>query len=161
MRYLVLFILCMIIWILLTFSLELNNIIVGAVVSVLTSVIFGRYFIKNTSKFFQPKRYFWFIIYLIIFLWECLKANFDVAYRVLHPAMPIRPGIVKVKLNLRSVTARMMLANSITMTPGTLSVDLKDDILYVHWIYVSTTDPEIYGLKVAGRFEKYIKRIFD
>ncbi len=151
----------MITWILLTFSLELSNIIVGIIVSLITTILFSRYFFKNTVKFFQPRRYYWLILYLFVFIWECLKANFDVAYRVLHPAMPIKPGIVKVKLNLRSDTAKMMLANSITMTPGTLSVDLKGDILYVHWIYVSSTDPEIYCQKIAGRFEKFIKRIFD
>ena len=47
------------------------------------------------------------------------------------------------------------------MTPGTITVDLIDDILYVHWIYVSSTDPEEYSKKVAGRFEKYIKKIFE
>ena len=161
MKYLILFILSLIIWFMLTFSFGLANIITGISVSIITSAVFGRYFVKNVKKFIQPVRYFWLIIYLIVFLWECLKANIDVAYRVLHPAMPIIPGIVKVKLNLQSVTARMMLANSITMTPGTLSVDLKNDILYVHWIYVSSLDPEVYCKKVAGRFEKYIKKIFD
>ena len=161
MRHLVLFILCMVIWLMLTFSLEFSNLVVGAIVSLITTLLFGKYFFKNVSKFLQPVRYFWLLLYLFVFLWECLKANLDVAYRVLHPAMPIKPGIVKVKLNLKSTTAKMMLANSITMTPGTLSVDLINDILYVHWIYVSSTDPEIYCQKVAGRFEKFIQKIFD
>ena len=47
------------------------------------------------------------------------------------------------------------------MTPGTISVDLIDDILYVHWIYVSSDDPKEYSKLVAGRFEKLIKRIFE
>ncbi len=106
-------------------------------------------------------RYFWLLVYLVIFTWECIKANFDVAYRVLHPAMPIKPGIVRVKLELKSEFARCMLANSITMTPGTISVDLIDDILFVHWIYVRSEDPEIYSRKIAGKFEKYIKKIFE
>ena len=101
------------------------------------------------------------ILYLFIFIWECLKANFDVAYRVLHPAMPIKPGIVKVKISLKTDLARTILASSITMTPGTITVDMTDDLLYVHWIYVSSTDPEVYSKKVAGRFEKYIKKIFE
>jgi multicomponent Na+:H+ antiporter subunit E len=112
-------------------------------------------------KFIQPHRYFWLLVYLFIFTWECIKANFDVAYRVLHPAMPIKPGIVKVKMDLQSDFAKTMLANSITMTPGTISVDILEDVLYVHWIYVSTSDPAEYSQKIAGRFEKYIKKIFD
>ena len=75
--------------------------------------------------------------------------------------MPIKPGIVKVRLELKSDIAKAILANSITMTPGTISVDLVGDILYVHWIYVGSFDPAVYQNKVAGRFEKYIKRIFD
>jgi multicomponent Na+:H+ antiporter subunit E len=97
----------------------------------------------------------------LIFIWECIKANFDVAYRVLHPAMPIKPGIVKVPLEIKSETGRAFLANSITMTPGTISVDIVEDTLYVHWIYVSSEDPEIYTRKISGRFERYIKMIFE
>jgi multicomponent Na+:H+ antiporter subunit E len=96
-----------------------------------------------------------------VFIWECIKANFDVAYRVLHPGMPIRPGIVKVPLKLRSQFARAMLANSITMTPGTITVDIMGDDLYVHWIYISSTDPAEYSRKISGRFENYIAKIFE
>jgi multicomponent Na+:H+ antiporter subunit E len=80
---------------------------------------------------------------------------------VLHPAMPIRPGIVKVKTTLKSDMAKMLLANSITMTPGTISVDIIDDYLYIHWIYISSEDPEVYTSIITGAFEKYIKRIIE
>jgi multicomponent Na+:H+ antiporter subunit E len=161
MKYIVAFIVLLGFWLLFTFSLEMPNLIVGAVASLLTILFFSKYFIKPVWKMLEPQRYFWFILYLIIFVWECIKANFDVAYRVLHPAMPIKPGIVKVKLSLKTNIAKTILANSITMTPGTISVDLIDDTLYVHWIYVSSTDPKEYSRKVAGRFEKYIRRIFE
>jgi multicomponent Na+:H+ antiporter subunit E len=161
MRYLALFILTFLFWLLLTFKLSADNLIAGAVAALITSLLFSKYFFKNVVKFIQPQRYFWLVVYLFIFTWECIKANFDVAYRVLHPAMPIKPGIVRVKTDLQSDFAKTMLANSITMTPGTISVDVIDDILYVHWIYVSSTDPKVYSQKIAGRFEKYIKKIFD
>ena len=161
MRYINLFIIALIFWLLISFSLSLANIITGVVASIVTAITFGRYFTSNMQKFFQPVRYFWFVVYLFIFTWEVLKANFDVAYRIIHPALPIKPGIVKVKMGIRSGVARTMLANSITMTPGTISVDIVDDYIYVHWIYVSSEDPEIYSEKVAGRFEKYIKKIFE
>jgi multicomponent Na+:H+ antiporter subunit E len=161
MRYLALFILTFLFWLLLTFDLSVTNIIVGASAALITSLIFARYFYTRLYKFLQPQRYFWFLIYLVILIWECIKANFDVAYRVLHPAMPIKPGIVKVKLDLQSGFARAMLANSITMTPGTITVDIIDDYIYVHWIYVSSEDPEEYSRKITGRFEKYIKKTFE
>jgi multicomponent Na+:H+ antiporter subunit E len=151
----------MIFWLLLTFEFTVPNIIVGGVSSLICALFFGRVFIKNIYKLLQPKRYFWFIVYLFIFIWECLKANIDVAYRVLHPAMPIRPGIVKVKTTLKSDMAKMLLANSITMTPGTISVDIIDDYLYIHWIYIRSEDPEVYTGIITGAFEKYIKRIIE
>ncbi len=83
------------------------------------------------------------------------------AYRVLHPAMPIKPGIVRVKSSLKSEFAKMLLANSITMTPGTITVDIIDDDFYIHWIYVSTDDPAVYTKKIIGKFEKYIKRFAE
>jgi len=161
MRYITVFILSMILWIMLTFEFTVSNLVVGAFASLITSLIFTRFFVKNIFKLIQPHRYFWFIVYLFVFIWECIKANIDVAYRVLHPAMPIRPGIVKVKTTLKSDMAKMLLANSITMTPGTISVDIIDDYLYIHWIYISSDDPEVYTAIITGAFEKYIKRIIE
>ena len=161
MRYITLFILSLIFWLLLTFKLTFPNIIVGSVASLICSLFFGRFFIRNVNKLLQPHRYFWFIVYLFVFIWECIKANIDVAYRVLHPAMPIRPGIVKVKTELKSDMAKMLLANSITMTPGTISVDIIDDTLFIHWIYIRSEDPEVYTGLITGPFEKYIKRIIE
>jgi Multisubunit Na+/H+ antiporter, MnhE subunit len=161
MKYVTLFILSFIFWLMLTFDFTVSNLIVGAVASIICALFFGKFFITNVYKLLQPRRYFWFIVYLFIFVWECLKANLDVAYRVLHPAMPIRPGIVKVKTTLKSDMAKMLLANSITMTPGTISVDIIDDYLYIHWIYISSEDPEVYTPIITGAFEKYIKRIIE
>ena len=161
MRYIAVFILSMIFWFLLTLEFTISNLIVGIVSSLITSLIFTRFFIANVYKLFQPKRYFWFLVYLVVFIWECIKANIDVAYRVLHPGMPIRPGIVKVKTTLKSDLAKMLLANSITMTPGTISVDIIDDYLYIHWIYIKSEDPEVYTRIITGPFEKYIKRIIE
>jgi multicomponent Na+:H+ antiporter subunit E len=161
MRYLTVFILSLIFWLLLTFSLSLPNLIVGSVASLICSLMFTRFYISNVNKLLQPHRYFWFLVYLFIFIWECIKANIDVAYRVLHPAMPIRPGIVKVKTTLKSDLAKMLLANSITMTPGTITVDIIDDYLYIHWIYIRSEDPDLYTVMITGAFEKYIKRIIE
>ena len=161
MKHLSLFILTFIFWLLLTLELSLANLLVGAAGALVTSILFGKYFFERTRKFLQFTRYFWFVIYLAVLIWECIKANIDVAYRVLHPRMPIKPGIVKVKLQLKSEFARAMLSNSITMTPGTIAVDIIGDDLYVHWIYVSSDDPEEYTKQVAGRFEKYIIKTFE
>ncbi len=89
------------------------------------------------------------------------KANFDVAFRVLHPKRPINPGIVKIKTRIKSEMGKTFLANSITLTPGTFTVDIKDEFLYIHWINVKTTDVEEASRTIAGRFEKFLIKIFD
>ena len=161
MRYVVFFILGLVFWLLLTFKITVPNLIVGSSASLICTLIFAKYYFTSVGKFLQPKRWFWLIIYLAVFIWECIKANFDVAYRVLHPRMPIKPGIVKVRTTLKSEFAKMLLANSITMTPGTLTVDIIGDDFYIHWIYVRSQDPEVYTGMIIGAFEKYIKKIVE
>jgi len=161
MRYLAIFILSMIFWLLITFSFTAANIAAGAAASLLTAAVFGRYYFHNVGKFLQPRRWFWFLVYLVTFIWSCIKANFDVAYRVLHPAMPIKPGIVKVRTTLKSDFARTLLANSITMTPGTITVDIIGDDMYIHWICIKTDNPDEYTRMVTGRFEEYIKKFAE
>ncbi|HUV00370.1 MAG TPA: Na+/H+ antiporter subunit E [Bacteroidales bacterium] len=161
MRYIAIFILALIFWLLITFRFTVSNILVGSVAALLCSAIFARYYFHNVYKFLQPHRYYWFSVYLFFFIWACIKANFDVAYRVLHPAMPIKPGIVKVKTTLKSEFAKTLLANSITMTPGTITVDIIDDEFYIHWIYVKSEDPAVYTNMITGKFEKYIKRFAE
>jgi len=100
------------------------------------------------------------IVYILVFIRELLKANFDVARRVITPSLPINPGIIKFKSNLKSDYAKMVLANSITLTPGTLSIDIIDDTFYVHWIDVKSTNPEQAYKDVAETFEKILLKIF-
>ncbi len=161
MRYVTIFILSLVFWLLITFNFTIPNIAAGAGASAITAAIFGRYYFYNVYKFLQPRRWLWFVVYLVTFIWACIKANFDVAYRVLHPAMPIRPGIVKVKTTLRSDFAKTLLANSITMTPGTITVDIIGDDMYIHWIYIRSEDPALYTRMVIGRFEEYIKKFAE
>jgi multicomponent Na+:H+ antiporter subunit E len=92
-----------------------------------------------------------------------IKANFDVAYRVVHPKLPIKPGIVKVKTRLKSDTGLTFLANSITLTPCTMSVDIdrENGYLYIHWINVKSTDVEKATEIIVSRFEKILEKIFE
>lgn len=68
-----------------------------------------------------------FIIYIVWELWQILLANFDVAYRVLHPKMPIDPSVIEFDTSLRSDLAIVTLANSITLTPGTITINIDQE----------------------------------
>lgn len=149
------------VWLLLTWSVDIQNIIAGIIVSFLCTVFIGHLFFDNAIKIFSPRRVFWFLYYIPVFLIHLIKANIDVAYRVLHVDIPIHPGIVKVKTTLTSDLALTFLANSITLTPGTLTVDIIGNDMYIHWINVQTDDPERQTEIIVSRFEKILKRIFE
>ena len=150
------FVLALLIWMLLTWDLDPGNILVGALVSLAGSLIYGEILAVRPDRALNPLRYLWFLYYLPVFLWEMVKANIDVAYRVLHPMLPIDPGLVKVKTDLKSDIARTLLGNSLTLTPGNTTVDIIGDQLYIHCMDVSRRADII-----AGRFEKIIARIFE
>ena len=94
-------------------------------------------------------------------VYHIILANFDVMYRVLHPDLPINPGIVKVRTRLKSKSARAVLCNSITLTPGTLSIDIAGEFIYVHWINVKGRNIEESTRIIVEKFENIIARIFE
>ena len=159
----VLFILAYIIWILLNWIPDWRHLLIGVFVSAFVAFLTGDLFPKRFELLFDLKRYLWGLYYIPVFLWECLKANIDVAYRVVHPDLPIRPGIVKIKTGLKNEIALTFLANSITLTPGTMCVDIDKDkgLLYIHWINVKDKDIEAATKLIVGRFERILKGIFE
>ena len=161
---LILFFAAFIVWCLFNWVPDREHIFVGAVVASIVAFMMGDLVIQRPHRMWHPRRYLYFIFhYVPVFLWEVLKANIDVAYRVVHPSLPIKPGIVKVKTSLRSDIACTLLANSITLTPGTMSVDIDKDrsVLYVHWIDVRSHDIESATQIIAERYEKILRKIFE
>ncbi len=160
---LVLFIIGFIVWSLLTWPLDFQHLIAGLMVAAFVAFITGDLFSRRPHHFGHITRYIWFCYYVPMFLWECLKANIDVALRVLNPKLPINPGIVKVKTTLKSDTGLTFLANSITLTPGTLCVDIDAEkgVLYIHWIDVKTQDTDKATELIVSPFEKILKKIFE
>jgi len=151
-------------WCLLSWSVSIQHLAVGVVVSLIVAVSVGDLFISRPHMMTHPVRWLNLVfVYAPLLAWECVKANFDVAYRVLNPGLPVRPGIVRIRTSLRSDTGLTFLANSITLTPGTMTVDVDADegILYIHWINVSSDDPAERARRIAGRFEPVLRRIFE
>jgi multicomponent Na+:H+ antiporter subunit E len=163
-----------VVWVLLSWPFEFQNgklvdvhmdaVVSGIVVVAVAAILFrhSSEYGVNLPGFLNPVRLFWLFIYVVVFLYSVVRANFDVAYRILHPAMPIRPGIVKVRASLRGPAAITLLANSIALTPGTLTIHAGEDgVMYVHWINVRTTDIDGASAYMIKRFEWFIKRILE
>ena len=159
-KYVAGFVLLFAFWLLVAFPRGLDVVLAGVVACLATVLIMGGK-APYREWLLNPVRLFWLLVYIPYFAYFCLKANLDVAYRVVHPDMPIRPGIVKVSTELKTKLAKTFLANSITLTPGTLTVDIAGPDLYVHWIYVQTDDPAEQTRRIVKRFEVLLRRIFE
>jgi len=118
---------------------------------------------ENKNMLVNPLRLVMFVFYVFtVWLFYLAKANIDVAYRVITGR--IRPGIVRIKPGLKTELGRTILANSITLTPGTLTVDMdeKKDELVIHWINVGEYKDEKEKLKgVCGPFADWARRIAE
>ena len=148
-------------WIVFTSTLFWQELLAGAVFSVIIAALVYKNFTVKGLENLSPKRVGYMIVYIPFFLWEIIKANLDVAYRVINPKMPINPGIVEIRTNLKSDIAKLGLANSITLTPGTLTMDIDNDRLFIHWINVKKTDVDESSKEIASSFEKYLRVIFE
>lgn len=150
-------------WIWLTGSLDPQELTVGAICAALVAAISYELLFRGPMREkFQPKRWAYLLAYLPAYIWAEIKAHTDVIYRILHPKMPIKPGIVKISTDLRTDFGITGLANAITMTPGTLSVEVNEEepSLYIHWINVKAVEPEKTSAEISAPFERFLRRIF-
>lgn len=72
------------------------------------------------------------------FLWHSIRGGADVAWRALHPRLPLRPGFVRVELRVPPGAVRVCLANVVSLLPGTLAAQLEDEALLVHTVDAGT-----------------------
>jgi len=159
--FIYLFLFTILIWLCLTSSLHYQELLTGIFISLLLSIFFHKQYNELGLPPLTARRIIYFVIYLIVLFKEIIKANFDVAYRIIHPKMPIRPGIIVITTELKQDIAKMILANSITLTPGTFTLDILEDNLLIHWINVKTEDKKEATQIIGEKFEKYLRVIFE
>lgn len=128
-------------WIILNSSITMEIVLLGIVICILTEFFIYKNFklsIKSEIKFI--KKFPLIIKYLIILVVEVYKANLDIIKLVLSKDPEIKPSLMYFKTDLRSKAARVALANSITLTPGTITVTMNDDELLIHAIHEKNLD---------------------
>lgn len=143
-------------WILLA-GIELQELLVGVAISLFLTIFFQKSSALISEFKLSFKSIIYFIRFIFVFSFELIKSNLDVAFRVVNPKLPINPGIVKVKTKLKSRLGRIILANSITLTPGTLTVETDGEDYYIHWIDVSSKNIDDATQKIVSKFEKYLE----
>ena len=133
-----------------------QEMLLGLAVALVLSLIISRY--VNYS--FGPSAAVWLIrfifLFIPVFLYKLVLANLDMAYRVLSPKLPVNPKIVKVPTNLKSDFEKLALANAITLTPGTLSMDVEGDEVLVHWVNAQGESAADYKKAISQDFEEIL-----
>lgn len=156
----ILFATLLLFWVMLMGSLSLDALAVGA----LASFAIAFWFRDGLSFFTEfratPQAFIAGFQYYGYFLKELVKSNLKLAAIVIQPDLPINPAIVKVRTKLKSQMGRLMLANSITLTPGTLTVEVDGEWLYVHWVSMESADIEAATLAIVAGFEHYLEIMY-
>ncbi len=160
MKYFITFITLLLVYLLLA-GFIVEEVILGSIISAALTLILVKFVdFKIDIKF--PIRLLKFVfVYIPVFIWKLVLANLDVARRVLSPKIPLNPGIVKVKTNLKGDFGKLTLANSITLTPGTLSIDVEDAYIYVHTIDIKGKNEAEQQASISEPFEKILGGIFN
>lgn len=98
--------------------------------------------VLGTSRYFAKLRAA--VAFVLFFLWELTRANLKVAFDILTPRHRMKPGVIAIPLDVRTDAEITLLANLITLTPGTLSLDVSTDrkVLYVHAMYIDDVESE-------------------
>ena len=155
MNYFLLNILLALAWGALTGDFSPINLLAGFVFGY-AALWFMKFIMLSSSYFAKVPQVIYFIL---MFGWEILKANLRMAYYVLAPIDKMNPGIIAIPLDITTDLQITMLANMITLTPGTLSLEVSTDrqVLYVHNVQV--TDPDVFRQEIKEGFERQVLEV--
>ncbi|MBB5466977.1 multicomponent Na+:H+ antiporter subunit E [Paraburkholderia sp. CI2] len=149
-----------VIWMIANASLAVEPALVGLAIT----FVIARVFVSSSEAWqrlrLTPGAPYHFAAYSATFVVELVRANLNVMALVYSPRIDIKPGIVRVRTRLQTPLGRLALANSIALTPGSLVVDIRDDILFIHLLDVKTTDIDQATEALVAPFEKHLEKIF-
>ena len=145
-------ILFLIVWVIMYEKINLSTLIGGVLVGVFSLFFPEKYFIGGSYYKLYPLNILWSIKYGFFLLLEIYKASFYTIKMTISG--DINPGIVEIKTNLKHDFHINILANSITLTPGTVTIDKKGQLLKVLWLDVKTKDPKEAAKIIKGSLEK-------
>ena len=154
------FVVLYILWIAMA-GVSIEELIAGALVALVVSYVIRNMSVYDYSANIIMATVKFIFMYLPLFIWKLILANVALAKIVLDPKLPINPGFVRIKTGLSGDVSKLILANSITLTPGTLSVDVEEDEVLIHWVDVKGTTPDDHFREISKDFEKALGGITE
>jgi multicomponent Na+:H+ antiporter subunit E len=159
-RAAILVVLCFILWLLLSRELHFWALFAGIVFSILAALYSHQVFFEK-EHFYRSDliiRIEFFFLYGVLLLFQSYAASFELIYRIITGKYA--PGMVRIKIRLRSSIGKAFLANTISMIPGTLAVWLEGNHIYVHWFDKKSDHSVKAGSIIKQDFERLLQRIF-
>jgi len=156
------FIIAYLLWLFFNMSLGPQTLMLGVPVVLMVAAmssrfVFGDFGVPRMS----PLRIAYAIRYSVDFLVRVFNANISMAKIILQPKLDIIPVVIRIPLRTNSDCLRTCISNSITLTPGSLTLDADDEFIYVHWVRATELDSEKAKEIVVGNFERYLKGVFE
>jgi multicomponent Na+:H+ antiporter subunit E len=147
-------------WLLFTWTLDPVSLGLGVVFSFVVALLTYTLFIEDreAGRRSQLPRLHMLVVYLAVLAFNMYVASFKVFWQILRGR--VNPGVVHFRTALRSDIARVVLTSSITLTPGTITLDLDDDHLMVHWLDARTRHSKYAGKLIKGLYEELLRRIW-
>lgn len=147
-------------WILFTSTFSLPSLLTGIILSFVVSFLMYDLFIHESEvarRSLLPNIHF-FLLFILLVVFKMYVASFKVAWNVIRGR--INPRIVHFRTRLKTDLSRVVLTNAITLTPGTITVNIEDDHLIVHWLDAKTTHSKYAGKLIKGSLEKLLGRVW-
>jgi multicomponent Na+:H+ antiporter subunit E len=127
--------------------------------------VLGYFFLWLTRRDPTATRYFHrvpqILQFIVIYVWDLIRANLRVAHDVITPRHHMRPGVIGIPLDVQSDAEITMLANLLTLTPGSLALDVSPDrkILYIHAMYIDEGNVEKLRREIKTNLEKRVLQV--
>ena len=147
-------------WLILSGKYDYFHVSIGFISALLVTLVHLRLnhhlYYRHVIAQVKPLRLTRLILYVPWLLWQIVLASLHVAYVILHPRVPIKPSLIRFRTKLPNVTAKVILGNSITLTPGTLTVKIDDDVFIVH----SLTEASFTSI-VDGSMPRQVAKLYQ
>ncbi len=156
----------MIVWVIFSGKITADVLIIGSAASLLVTLFFSDMLFREVHHrlpwYHYLRKMALLLLFIPVFFYEAITAALKVSKHVFEKNPSFNPGIVKVKTELTDITGLSLLANLITLTPGTLTLDYDrgEKVYYIHWIDVETVEEAELKKKIIARFERWVGVIF-
>jgi len=160
---LILFFTLFLLWLLLSWSVSVDELLAGLFFSLVTAYVTDKLFGDSASKPVKPANYLWFAVYAAMLVWDIVKAAGDSFFRLVNPTLSVKPRMLDVKTSLKYDSALAILAGTITLLPGTVAVD-SDPERSVIRVYCTAGKTDSYAsiIELAlYKYEKILKKVYE